>query len=426
MTPAPAISGPVPVASTFTPAQRVQGFGETVFAEFTALANETGAINLGQGFPNFPAPDFIKQAAQAAIAADMNQYTRSGGHPRLIEALSSVYSPVFGRTLNPETEIVTTVGATEGIFASVQALVNPGDEVVMLEPFYDSYPPATIMAGGVPVYVPMEQPESHTEVAPHSSNWKLDMNRLQDAFSEKTRLFIINSPYNPVGKVFSKQELQDIASIVQDHSRHHQPVYVLSDEAYEWMTYDGVKAERIANLPGMWEHTISLGSAGKTFSVTGWKIGWAIAPPELIDAILKAHQWIPFTISTPCQEAVAVAFEEAQEGEYLPWLGNMYQAKRDILLESLRSAGLTPHEPQGSYFILTETGHLPIPTKAGEPRDVTACKWLTSEFGVVAIPPSAFYSPEHQYLVANLARFTFCKTDETLMEAGQRLQALRT
>ena len=425
MSTAPAVAGTVPAIQTFTPAQRVQGFGETVFAEFTALAIETGAINLGQGFPNFPAPDFIKKAAQDAIAADLNQYTRSGGHPRLVEALSKTYSPVYKRDLDPMTEIVTTVGATEAIFATIQGLVNPGDEVVMLEPFYDCYPTATVMAGGVPVYVPMEQPESHTEEAPLASSWKLDMDRLREAFTPKTRLFIINTPYNPVGKVFNKSELQDIATIVQEHSRRHQPVYVLSDEAYEWMTYDGVQQERIATLPGMWEHTISLGSAGKTFSVTGWKIGWAIAPPEIIDAILKAHQWIPFTISTPCQEAVAVAFEEAQKGEYLPWLGKMYQSKRDILLNSLEAAGLKPHEPQGSYFMLAETGHLPIPTRAGEPRDVTACRWLTSEFGVVAIPPSAFYSTEHQYLVANLARFTFCKTDETLIEAGRRLQSLR-
>ena len=425
MSSAPAFSGAVPETLTFAPAQRVQGFGESVFAEFTALALETGAINLGQGFPNFAAPDFIKQAAQDAIAADLNQYTRSGGHPRLVEALSQVYSPIYGRALDPMTEIVTTVGATEGIYATVQGLVNPGDEVVMLEPFYDSYPAATVMAGGVPVYVPMEQPASHTEDAPHASNWKLDMDRLRDAFTENTRLFIINTPYNPVGKVFSRAELQDIAAIVQEHSRRYQPVYVLSDEAYEWMTYDGVQQERIATLPGMWEHTISLGSAGKTFSVTGWKIGWAMAPPEIIDAILKAHQWIPFTISTPCQEAVAVALEETQKGKYLPWLSRMYQAKRDILLNGLRAGGLTPHEPQGSYFVLAETGHLSIPTRTGEPRDVTVCRWLTSEFGVVAIPPSAFYSPEHQYLVANLARFTFCKTDETLIEAGRRLQALQ-
>lgn len=421
---APAVSGPDSEQPRFLPAERVRGFPETVFAEFTALAQRTGAINLGQGFPNFPAPDFIKRAAREAIDADLNQYTRSGGHPRLVEALSSIYSPVFERELDPMTEVVTTVGATEGIYATIQALVSPGDEVVMLEPFYDSYPAATVMAGGTPVYVPMEQPESHTEAAPVASSWRLDMDRLRDAFTERTRLFIINTPYNPVGKVFSREELQDIANIVLEHSRHNQPVYVLSDEAYEWMTYDGLIQDRIATLPGMWDHTISLGSAGKTFSVTGWKIGWAFAPAEIIDAILKAHQWIPFTISTPCQEAVAVAFEETRKGEYLPWLSSMYETKRDLLMNALKSAGLTPHEPQGSYFILAETGHLPVPARPGEPRDVTACRWLTSEFGVVAIPPSAFYSPPHQYLVANLARFTFCKTDETLQEAGRRLRAL--
>lgn len=409
----------------FTPADRVRSFGTTVFAEFTALALETGAINLGQGFPNFAAPDFIKAAAGKAIDDDLNQYTRSGGHPRLVQALSDMYSPLFGRTLDPMTEVITTVGATEGIFATIQAVVNPGDEVIMLEPFYDSYPAATIMAGGIPVYVPMDKPAAQDPDRWQSSAWTLDMDRLADAFTERTRLFIINTPYNPVGKVFSRTELQDIAALVQAHSQRHQPVYVLSDEAYEWMTYDGVPHHRMATLPGMWEHTITLGSAGKTFSVTGWKIGWAFAPAAIIHAILMAHQWIPFTISTPCQEAVAEAFTIAPEQDYLSWLGTMYQAKRDRLLEALSDAGLTPYTPQGSYFVLSETGHLDVPLRADEPRDVTVCRWLTSEIGVVAIPPSAFYSPSHQHLVADLARFTFCKTDETLAEAGRRFRTMR-
>lgn len=411
-------------APRFKPAARVSSFGATVFAEFTALANETGAINLGQGFPNFAAPDFIKAAAQRAIAQDLNQYTRSGGHNRLVQVLADCYGPLLGRTLDPMSEVLTTVGATEGIFAAVQALVNPGDEVIMIEPFYDSYPACTLMAGGRPVYVPLEMPARERDEPFRAADWKLDMDRLADAFTDRTRLIIINTPMNPVGKIFSQAELQDIATLVQEHSRTHQPVYVLSDEAYEWMTYDGVPHNRIATLPGMWEHTITLGSSGKTFSVTGWKIGWAFAPADIIHAILMAHQWIPFTIATPFQEAVAEAFEIAREQDYFTWLGAMYQAKRDKLRTYLEEAGLTPCVPHGSYFILSETGHLDVPRRAHEPRDVTVCRWLTSEIGVVAIPPSAFYSEDHRHLVGNLARFTFCKTDEMLDQAGARFQAL--
>ncbi len=417
---APALTPPI-----FQPAARVTSFGATVFAEFTALALETGAINLGQGFPNFPAPDFIKEAARKAIANDLNQYTRSGGHGRLVEALSAFYGPLLGRDLDPMTEVVTTVGATEGIFATIQAVVNPGDEVIMFEPFYDSYPACTIMAGGTPVYVPFTIPASQDDVALSAADWTVDMERLADAFTPRTRMIIINTPHNPVGKVFSRAELQAIADLVQDHSSTHQPVYVLSDEAYEWMTYDGCAHNRMATLPGMWEHTITLGSSGKTFSVTGWKIGWAFAPPEIVHAILMAHQWIPFTIATPFQEAVAEALQVAQEQNYFNQLSTMYQAKRDKLLAYLQAAGLRSYVPHGSYFILSDTHHLDVPTRADEPRDVTVCRWLTSEIGVVAIPPSAFYSTDHRHLVADLARFTFCKTDEMLDEAGTRFQALR-
>ncbi len=419
----PAVTAPYK-APPFEPAHRVTGFGATVFAEFTALANERGAINLGQGFPNFAAPDFIKQAGQDAIAQDLNQYTRSGGHQELVEALAKFYGPLFGRTLNPMTEVVTTVGATEGIFASVQAVVNPGDEVIMMEPFYDSYPACAVMAGGTPVYVPLEIPGRTPGRTLTAADWKLDMDRLADAFSERTRMLIINTPHNPVGKMFSREELEQIADIVQRHSQSHQPVYVLCDEAYEWITYDGVEHVRMATLPGMWEHTITLGSSGKTFSVTGWKIGWAIAPPEIVHAILMAHQWIPFTISTPFQEAVATGFRVAGEQGYFEWLGEMYQAKRDRLLGYLEAAGLSSCVPHGSYFILSDTSHLDVPPNPSEPRDVTVCRWLTGEIGVVAIPPSAFYSEDNRHLVADLARFTFCKTDETLDQAGERFQAL--
>jgi aspartate/methionine/tyrosine aminotransferase len=389
-----------------------------VFAEFTALANQHGAVNLGQGFPDFPAPDFIKEAAEQAIAQNKNQYTRGAGHVRLVNALAEVYSPLFGRKLDPMAEIVVTTGATEAIFATIQALVNPGDEVILIEPFYDSYPASVIMAGGTPVYVPL-RPRSG---AARSTDWVLDMTELAAAFSPRTRLLVLNTPHNPVGKVFRREELLAIAQLVRQND-----VLVLSDEVYEWMVYDGVQHVRMATLPGMWERTITLGSAGKTFSVTGWKIGWAIAAPPIAHGILMAHQWIPFCVATPLQEAVAIAFEQAETRGYFDWLPQMYQAKRDKLVASLQQSGLIPTVPEGSYFIVADTSELKL--AAGQLaatdtlRDVAVCRWFTRDVGVTAIPPSAFYSDAHKHLAGKLARFCFCKTDEVLEEASRRMRA---
>ena len=402
----------------FRPAQRVSGFGTTVFAEFTALALQHDAVNLGQGFPNFAAPDFIKQAAQEAIAADLNQYARSAGQPRLVQALAELYGPLFGRELEPMTNIVVTDGATEGIFATVQALVDPGDEVILLEPFYDSYPASVIMAGGTPVYVPLRPMQAQGGAA----SWSVDMDELAAAFSPRTRLIVLNTPQNPLGKVYTREELEQIAALVR-----RSKAYVLSDEVYEWMTYpdagNPVEHVRIATLPGMWERTVTLGSAGKTFSVTGWKIGWAIADAPIAWSIFSAHQWIPFTVATPLQEAVATALRQANENDYYAWLRAMYREKRDRLYAVLDEIGLNPVKPDGSYFILCDTSRLDVPVEAGERRDYAVCRWFTREAGVAAIPPSPFYSPAHQYLTDDLARFTFCKTDEALDEAARRLRA---
>ena len=238
------------------------------------------------------------------------------------------------------------------------------------------------------------------------------------AFSPRTRLLILNTPQNPVGKVFTRAELARIAALVQQHD-----AYVLSDEVYEWMVYAGAEHIRMATMPGMWERTITLGSAGKTFSVTGWKVGWAIAPAPLARAVQQAHQWMLFAVATPLQEAVAAAFEAAQTNGYFAWLAAMYAAKRDKLYNVLAEVGLNPVQPDGSYFILFDTSGLDVPVAAGAPRDDTVCRWFTQRVGVTAIPPSPFYSQQHQRLTDNLARFCFCKTDEVLDEAADRLRA---
>jgi aspartate/methionine/tyrosine aminotransferase len=249
------------------------------------------------------------------------------------------------------------------------------------------------------------------------------MDEFEAAFSPRTKLVVINTPMNPIGKVFSLEELTQIAAVVQQHN-----VLVLSDEVYEWMVYpaqDGTPTQhvRMATLPGMWERTLTLGSAGKTFSVTGWKIGWAIGPAPLVHAVLMAHQWIPFTVATPLQEAVATAFELAPQEGYYEWLATTYQAKRDKLLGALEEVGLTPVRPDGSYFILVATGHLSVPVPEGTRRDFAVARWFTTDVGVTAIPPSPFYSAPHHYLTDNLARFCFCKTDEMLDEAVRRFRA---
>jgi kynurenine---oxoglutarate transaminase / cysteine-S-conjugate beta-lyase / glutamine---phenylpyruvate transaminase len=409
-------------------AQRVQDFSPSVFGEFTVLAQKHDAVNLGQGFPNFSAPDFVKDAACAAIQAELNQYARSAGHPRLVNALAQVYSSLFQRELNPMTEIVTTVGATEGIFATIQALIDPGDEVILIEPFYDSYPASVHMAGGVPVYVPLRPVPDAGGRVDSAQQWQLDMEELAAAFGPRTKLLLLNTPHNPVGKVFTRAELEEIATLVQQYD-----AYVLSDEVYEWMVYPGpiaansepakpVQHARIATVPGMWDRTITLGSAGKTFSVTGWKVGWAIAPERLAHAIFMAHQWIPFAVPTPQQEAVGAALEQVAQRDYFTWLSSMYQDKRDRLLTVLRECGLRPVCPDGSYFILFDTSNLDVPVEAETPRDFSVARWFAAHVGVAAIPPSPFYSPPHRHLTDNLARFCFCKTDEMLDEAAHRLR----
>ena len=415
----PTVAAPVASARAFAPAKRVQGFGTTVFSEFSTMALQYNAVNLGQGFPNFPAPDFIKRAAQEAIDANINQYARGAGQLRLVNALAQTYGPLFGRELDPQHEIVVTTGATEGIFATMQGLVDPGDEVILIEPFYDSYAPSVIMAGGTPVFVPLRAAEG----TKYASEWTLDMDELEAAVTPHTKLMVINTPMNPIGKVFSRQELTQIADFLQRHD-----LLLLSDEVYEWMVYAGdgetpVEHVRIATLPGMWERTLTLGSAGKTFSVTGWKIGWAIGPAPLVHAVLMAHQWIPYTVATPLQEAVATAFEQAPREDYYTWLATTYQAKRDKLMGALTEVGLTPVQPDGSYFIIVATGHLPVAVPEGTRRDFAVARWFTTDVGVTAIPPSPFYSAEHAHLTDNLARFCFCKTDDMLDEAVRRLRA---
>ncbi len=383
-------------------ARRVAGFGTSVFTEMSRLAVQHGAVNLGQGFPDFAGPDFVKEAAIQAIRADLNQYAVSFGTPRLRRMIAEAWKRSYGREVEPEREVSVGSGATEVILDAILGLVNPGDEVILFEPFYDSYLPDIQMAGGIPCFVTLEPPD-----------WHFDRQALADLFNPRTKLVLINTPHNPTGKVFSREELSFIASLCQQHN-----VVVLTDEVYEQIRFNGLEHVPIGTLPGMWERTLTVNSTGKTFSMTGWKVGYAVGPPELNQAVRATHQFVTFSTSTPFQEAMATAMDTAVRTGYYQQLRREYTARRDLLAEALASAGLPTLSVQGSYFLMADVQDM------GFPDDVSFCRYLTTEIGVAAIPPSAFYADSARAPL--MARFCFAKKDETLQAAAERLQKLRT
>ena len=381
-------------------ADRVSKFGTTIFFEMTNLANKHKAVNLGQGFPDFPGPTFLKQAAVKAIQNDVNQYAPSSGQVRLREAIAKKVEHYYGMTVDPASEITVTHGATEALFTTILGLVNPGDEVIVFEPYYDSYLPGIQIAEGIPRFYTLRPPD-----------WTLEPDKLAALFSDKTKLIMINSPHNPTGKVYTKKELQLITDLCIKHD-----VIAVTDEVYEHIIFDGCQHIPLATIPGMADRTVTISSGGKTYSMTGWKVGWAIAVPELSQALFRSHQFMVFSGAAPLQEAAVVALEAPKD--YYTELGKMYQNNRDLLATALADAGLKPIVPKGTYFMMAEIDHLSFA------NDVEFCRYLTSEVGVAAIPPSAFYHNPADG--ATLARFAFCKTEETLQEAAERLRKLKT
>jgi aspartate/methionine/tyrosine aminotransferase len=385
-------------------AERTRSFGETIFSEISALALQHGAVNLGQGFPDFAPPDFVLQAVQAAVEGEEHQYARGAGHLSLTEAIAAQIGPSLGRRIDPVGEVTITVGATEGLFAAALALLDPGDEAILFEPFYDCYPADAAIAGAALRYVPL-QPDGR-------GAWGFDRDDLRRAFSPRTKLLFLNTPHNPTGKVFTVEELTLIAELCLAHD-----AVVVCDEVYEQIVFDGRQHVHLASLDGMWNRTLTLSSAGKTFSVTGWKIGWVVANTRLTAGLRKIHQWIPFAVATPLQIAVALVLQAAAQRDYYAWLRQMYQAKRDDMVEILRRAGMNPQVPEGTYYVIADTSAL------GFEDDVQLCRHLTTSVGVAAIPPSAFYCDAHRHLARHHARFCFCKREQTLRAAAERLLA---
>eukprot|EP01135_Chromosphaera_perkinsii_P010738 Nk52_evm17s2209 gene=Nk52_evmTU17s2209 len=416
---------------SFTPpvAQRVTGFMKpTVWHEFTPLAVKHQSCNLGQGFPDWEAPDFVKEAGCDSINNDFNQYSPSRGQKNLLESISETYSKHLNHKLDPNSEILVTVGVTEGLYATFQALINPGDEVIVLEPAFDIYLAQIELAGGTIRYLPLRRREGD-DCTGTSRDFYIDWEELRGLVNEKTKAIIINSPHNPTGKVFNTDEMKTLSKMVLNHPS----MIVLADDVYEHMIYDEAEEYcRIASLPGMFERTLTFSSAGKTFSVTGWKIGWIMGPKELITPIVAMQVWIPFSVCTPMQDAIAniltkalqpITVENKKFDSYYAWLRTEYIRKREYLVDALRLCGLNPIVPEGGFFIMADTSKMVIPEEytKGASRDYAFCRWLTIEKGVTAIPPTAFFCDEHKPMVEDMARFAFCKKDTTLQEARRRL-----
>jgi len=378
-------------------ARRLRGFGTTIFSEMTRLAIEHGAVNLAQGFPDFDGPEFAKDAAIAAIRAGYGQYARSTGIPAIHAALSAKYRRDYGLDYAEGEEWTVTSGATEAIFDALAGTCGPGDEVVLFEPYYDSYKASVRMSGARARIVTL-----------HAPDWRFDPDALRDAFGPRTRAILVNTPHNPTGKVFTREELGQIASLCLERD-----VLCITDEVYEHLVYEGEHVP-MATLPGMRERTVTISSFGKTFSLTGWKIGWAGAPAPLTAAVRAAHQFVTFATATPLQHGAAVALTEGES--YYRLLRDDYQRKRDYLVRSLARIGFAVRPPAGAYFVCADFRPL------GFVDDVAFCRMLVEKHGVAAIPPSVFY--DHKKHGKSYARFAFCKKDETLETAVARLERL--
>jgi kynurenine--oxoglutarate transaminase/cysteine-S-conjugate beta-lyase/glutamine--phenylpyruvate transaminase len=423
--------------NAFELSHRLDGLNKpTVWHEFSPLAAKHKAINLGQGFPDWDPPLFVQEAMRRSIDPSFgrhaNQYARSYAHLPLAKVLASDYSSRWNIDIDPATQIATAVGCTNVLYCTLQGLLNKGDEVILLEPFFDIYSSQVKMAEGVPIYVPLRPTGDPHEGA--SKMFTLDLNELEAAITDRTKAIILNSPHNPTGKMFSREELLGIASIIKKHPS----MTVISDEVYEHLIFDEENEPHIsmASLPGMFEQTLTLSSSGKTFSATGWKVGWAVGPPHLVKAVVAVQQWVNFSAPTPNQDAIAQALLQAKEpfeghDTFYDYLALQYSRKRRLLSEALQSAGMTAIIPPGGFFIMADTSHIEFPYKKEPteaspdpmPRDWALSRWLTEEVGVTAIPPSAFYSLETNHLAANLLRFAFCKGDETILEAHRRLES---
>jgi aspartate/methionine/tyrosine aminotransferase len=377
---------------------KAASFTESVIREMTRLAAVHDAVNLGQGLPDFPAPDEVKEAARLAIAEDRNQYPITWGAKELRDALASAYERWYGMTLDPETDICVTCGSTEAMIDAMLATLNEGDEIVVFEPFYENYNPDAILAGVTPRYVSLRSPD-----------WSFDEADLRAAFTDRTRAIVINSPNNPTGKVFTRDELTLIGSLCERYD-----AIAITDEIYEHITYDGAEHVPIATIPGMEDRTITISALSKTYAVTGWRVGWAVGARRLIGGIRAVHDFMTVAAATPLQHAGVTALE--LPADYYERIRREYAERRSVMLAALAETGFEATSPAGAYYVMADVSHL------GLGDDVETAHHLVEREGVAVVPGSSFFSDPK--LGAHLVRFAFCKRLETLEAAAERLRAL--
>ncbi len=379
--------------------ERAAKFTESVIREMTRICLKHQGVNLAQGFPDFPAPMEIKESAIQAIQRDFNQYAITWGTPNLRQAIAEKFAWYNGVSIDPEREITVCCGSTEAMISSLMAIVNPGEEVIVFEPFYENYGPDSILCDAKPRFITLHEPD-----------WHFDEKELTQAFNKKTKAIILNTPNNPTGKVFSHEELIFIADLCLKWN-----VVAVTDEIYEHILYDGAKHISMASLPGMREQTITINSISKTYSLTGWRVGWVIAPPHLTASIRKVHDFLTVGAPHPLQEAAATALKI--DRRYYERLAREYQERRDFLSRVLEETGFRVYQPHGAYYIMTDVNHF------GFSDDVTFARYLVEKAGVATVPGSSFYS--HPSLGAKKVRFCFPKKMETLQEAAERLKKFK-
>ncbi len=383
--------------SKIRPSRRASSFTESVIREMTRLSNDHGAINLSQGFPDFPAPEKIKEAARAAIAADINQYPITWGAEGFRRAIADEYRTRYGMSwVDAQTNVTVTCGSTEAMIAAMLGVLDPGDEVIVFEPFYENYGPDTVLAGAVPRTVTLAPPD-----------WTFDEHELAAAFNARTRGIVINTPNNPTGKVFSAEELGVISELCQKWD-----AVVFTDEIYEHIVYDGYRHVPPGAVPGLEDRTVTISALSKTYAVTGWRVGWIVAPDSVTGGIRSVHDFMTVAAPAPLQEAGAVALAMPQS--FYDEVAREYLERRDTLLRILDETGFESNPTRGAYYVMADVSHL------GLGDDVEAAMQITKEVGVAVVPGSSFFSrPE---LGKHLVRFAFCKKLETLEEAGARLR----
>lgn len=409
--------------------KKVKNTPESIWVKTVEMVLKYKPTNLGQGFPTFPVPAVLGKALQDTQLqegnnAAMNQYTRGQGHPRLVQALAQIYSPLYDRDLDPMKNFIVTAGAYEGLYNIINAIVDEGDEVVVIEPFFDCYAPMIRLAGGKVRFVTLKMQEGGTS----SNDFKFDEEEMRRAFTDRTKAIIVNTPHNPTGKIFSVDEM----TFIGDLCKQHNALYI-SDEVYEWLVYSPNKHVRAATLPGMWDRTVTVCSAGKTFNVTGWKIGWSIGPEKFISAMMAIHSQSIYTCATPLQEALATMFEhehqikETSEQSYWAWQDEVMTEKKQTMFDAAKAAGLDPIMPDGGYFMVANVSDLGVDIKDGKTGcyDTRLAEWLIKEKGICVIPCSAFYSEQSQEANDNFIRFCFIKDDTVLSEAAAKLKLIK-